>query len=114
MSDSSLLDPARSSMQVPLERAAAVSINDRDVAINAWRGFAALLVAYASLHARASKMNVVEQRALRVAHMRHFVGGHAQLVARMRAFHMQLAGAQAHHVRGQRHWKQRQDYPLHS
>ncbi len=46
MSDSSLLDPAGSSLQLPLERAAAVSIDDRDVAINAWCGFAALLVAY--------------------------------------------------------------------
>ncbi len=46
MSDSSLLDPAGSSLQLPLERAAAVSIDERDVAINAWRGFAALLVAY--------------------------------------------------------------------
>jgi len=46
MSDSSLLDPTGSSLQLPLERAAAVSIDDRDVAINAWRGFAALLVAY--------------------------------------------------------------------
>jgi hypothetical protein len=46
MSDSSLLDPGGSSLQLPLERAAAVSIDDRDVAINAWRGFAALLVAY--------------------------------------------------------------------
>ena len=46
MSDSSLLDPAGSSLQLPLERADAVSIDDRDIAINAWRGFAALLVAY--------------------------------------------------------------------
>ena len=51
MSDSSLLDPAGSSLQLSPERAAtvgtdAVGIDDRDIAINAWRGFAALLVAY--------------------------------------------------------------------
>jgi peptidoglycan/LPS O-acetylase OafA/YrhL len=51
MSDSSLLDPGGSSLQLSPERAAtvgidAVGIDDKDIAINAWRGFAALLVAY--------------------------------------------------------------------
>lgn len=46
MSDSSLLDPARSSLHLSPERVATVSVEDKDIAINAWRGFAALLVAY--------------------------------------------------------------------
>ena len=46
MSDSSLLDPAASSLQLSPERVATVSVEDKDIAINAWRGFAALLVAY--------------------------------------------------------------------
>jgi peptidoglycan/LPS O-acetylase OafA/YrhL len=46
MSDSSLFDPRSSSMRLSKDRASAVSIDDKDIAINAWRGFAALLVAY--------------------------------------------------------------------
>jgi peptidoglycan/LPS O-acetylase OafA/YrhL len=46
MSDSSLLNRAASSLQLSPERVATISVEDKDIAVNAWRGFAALLVAY--------------------------------------------------------------------
>ncbi len=48
MSDSSLIDPVRTSLQTPRSRAVGkdLSIDTKDVVINAWRGIAALLVAY--------------------------------------------------------------------
>ncbi|WP_438393919.1 acyltransferase family protein [Caballeronia sp. DA-9] len=46
MSDSSLLNPGASRLRLSPERAATLSLDEKDIAINAWRGFAALLVAY--------------------------------------------------------------------
>ncbi|TCK42785.1 peptidoglycan/LPS O-acetylase OafA/YrhL [Paraburkholderia sp. BL8N3] len=46
MSDTSLLEPARAPLPLAADVHSRASVDDKDVAINAWRGIAALLVAY--------------------------------------------------------------------